>query len=153
MHRQTPCCIHKTHGMHAQTLACTETVVHRETASPKNPWHACKPLDIDNSFCTMASHWCRDNSFYTMASHWCRDNSFCTMASHRFHSQSLCAWSRDFTDTSRARLHLVYRLRLGSPVPRRLGRIPLCAHILRPLTFCILVSNLNLTKLWANLRQ
>ncbi len=153
---QTNSMLYTQNPWHARTNPCMHRNGCAQRNSIKNPWHACKPLDMDieTTHSVLWLHtgvetthsvlWLHTGVETTHSVLWLR-TGFIPRACMRDHVT--------LQTPARARLHLVYRRRLGSPVPRRLGRIPLCAHILRPLTSCILVSNLNLTKLWANLRQ
>ncbi len=115
---QTNSMLYTLNPWHARTNPCmhrTGCAQRNSLQLIKNPWHACKPLDIETTHSVL----------------WLRT---------RFIPR---ACVRDHVTLQMPRARLVYRLRLGSLIPKRLGRIPLCADIMSPLTSCILVSNLT----------
>ncbi len=134
MHTQQPLCTDKLHAVYTQNPwhACTNPCMHRNGCAQRNSIQLIKntwmPLGIETTHSVL---WLRTGVETTHSVLWPR-TGFIPRA---------CV--RDHVTLQMPRAHLVYRLRLGSLVPRRLGRILLCADILWPLTSCILVSNLT----------
>ncbi len=118
MHTQQPLCTDKLHAVNPWH-ACTNPCMHRngcaQRNSIKNTWHAHIPLDIETTHSVL---WLHTGVGTTRSVLWLR-TGFISRACVRDHVT--------LQTPARARLH---RLRLGSLVPRRLGRILLCADIL-----------------------